>query len=115
MLRVIATCVFGRHRHLSREFASFVLTILFIFGCVHNCLSEVLGKALPENTFKVSLFSLCNGKFFARINERFCPYLDCYGRECSPNFSPEKFAPVRIFRQKNFVPVWAMMLLNFLH
>ena len=73
--------VFGWHRRFSGEFASFSSYLR-----VDNSRSEVLGKALSENAFKVSWFLLCDGKFFVRMNEKFCPCLDCYGHECCPNF-----------------------------
>ena len=71
VLRMSAMCVFGRHRRISGEFATFVLTFLFIF-CVGHCHSEVLGKALLENAFKVS-FVLVMENFSLELTKNFAP------------------------------------------
>ena len=71
VLRMSAMCVFGRHRHLSGEFASFVLIFLFI-SCVGYCHSEVFGKALLENAFKVS-FVLVVKIFSLELTKNFAP------------------------------------------
>ena len=142
VLKISVMCVFGwrRRRRLSKESASLMLMFIFMFVLATAAWEDsgVLGKILLEHILNFFLFMLFSGKFFVRTNEKFCPCLGCGSRECRLPFVEIEFfswkiftsmlieypwhfflsfsyhLKIKIFRQKNFAPVWTAMPISWI-